>query len=188
MGVWLAVAAVAAVLAGCSSGSKASSNTQVTAAVALPVRTCASGVSGALQHDWKSSSVRVGSVWLYLWGAVHDRGHTGLLPASRFAVASPSKSHGQKMMVIVPAGPPVVVRVVPASLPRLRLDFQLPAPDPSRLASGQVADRFVPCSVGRTYFNGGLLVAGAQCAQLEVSGATQTPVRLVVALGRSHCA
>jgi len=45
-----------------------------------------------------------------------------------------------------------------------------------------------PCSVGRTYFNGGLLVAGAQCAQLEVSGATQTPVRLVVALGRSHCA
>jgi hypothetical protein len=179
---------VAAVLAGCSSASKASSNTKITAAAALPVRTCASGVSGALQHDWKSSSVRVGSVWLYLWGAVHDGGHTGLLPASRFAVASPGESHGAKMMVIVPAGHPVVVRVAPVSLPRLRLDFQLPAPDPSRLASGQAADRFVPCSVGRTYFNGGLLVGGAQCAQLEVSGATQTPVRLVVALGRSHCA
>jgi hypothetical protein len=187
MGVCLALAAVAAVLAGCSSGSMASSNTKVTAA-SLPVRRCASGVSGALQHDWKSSSVHVGSVWLYLWGAVHDGGHTGLLPASRFAVASRSESHGQKMMVIVPAGHPVVVRVAPASLPRLRLDFQLPAPDPSRLASGQAADRFVPCSVGRTYFNGGLLVGGAQCAQLELSGATQTPVRLVVALGRSHCA
>jgi hypothetical protein len=185
--VGLVPVVVAAVLAGCSSGSHPSSNAQVTSA-ALPTRTCGTGVSGALQRGWRSSTIRAGSVWIYFWGAVRNGGHTGVLPASRFAAVSPGEFNGWKTMVIVPAGHSVIVRVASASLPRLRLAFQLPESAPSRLAEGQVADRFVPCSSGRTYFNGGLIVAGAQCARLEVSGRTATPVRLVVALGRHHCA
>lgn len=177
---------VAAVLAGCSSGMHAASSTQGPDAV-LPTRSCATGVSGGLPRGWKSSSLRVGSVWIYLWGAVGNGGRTGLLSASRFAAVSPGEFIGWKTMVIVPAGRPVTVRVTPASLPRLRLEFQLPAQSPSPLSVGQAADRFVPCSSGRTYFNGGLIVAGAQCAELEVSGQTPAPVRLVAALGRHHC-
>jgi hypothetical protein len=186
VGVWVVPVVVAAVLAGCSSGSHALSRTQATGVV-LPTRTCATGVSGALPRGWKSSSVRVGSVWIYLWGAVRTGGHTGLLPASRFAAVSPGEFNGWKTMVIVPAGHSVIVRVARASLPRLRLAFQLPAQAPSRLAEGQVADIFAPCASGRTYFNGGLIVAGAQCARLEVSGQTAAPVPVVAALGRHHC-
>jgi hypothetical protein len=127
-------------------------------------------------------------VWIYLWGAVGNGGHTGLLSASRFAAVSPGEFNGWKTMIIVPAGRPVTVRIARASLPRLRLDFQLPVEPPRRLSDGQVADRFVPCPSGQTFFNGGLIVAGAQCAELEVSGRRPTPARLVAALGRRHCA
>jgi hypothetical protein len=125
----------------------------------VSTRTCATGVSGALQPGWKSSSVRAGSVWIYLWGAVRSGGHTGLLSATRFKAVSPGEFTLWKTMVIVSAGRSVVVRVAPSSMSRLRLAFQLPVSSPSRLADGQVADQFVPCSSGKTYFNGGLIVA-----------------------------
>jgi hypothetical protein len=183
--VWVVPVIVAAALAGCTRGSHTSSSTQRTAA-ALPTRDCATGVSG-VPRDWRRGSLRAGSVWVYLWGAVANDGHTGLLPASRLAAVSSGEFNGWKTMLIVPAGHSVVLRVASASLPRLRLAFQLPLNPPMRLAEGQVAERFVPCPSGRTYFNGGLIVAGAQCAQLEVSGQTPTPVRLVAAFGRRHC-
>ena len=189
--MWRSVA-IGVVLAGlpaaCSSGgSTASSGAAVVTTASIPMRTCATGVSGALPRGWKSSALRAGSAWVYLWGAVQDNGHTGLLVAGRFAPVSPSEFHLWKTMVIAPAGRSVTLRVAPASAGRLRLAFQLPTRDPSRLTEGQMADRFLPCTSGRTYFNGGLIVAGGQCAHLTLSGATPTPVRLVAALGRSHC-
>jgi hypothetical protein len=179
-------AVLAAVLAGCSIGSHTTSSTAKHAA-ALPTRTCDTGVSGTLPRGWKSSSLRAGSVWLYLWGAVRDGGRRGLLSPSRFAAVSPGEFHPWKMMVIVPAGHSVVVRVAPASVRRLRLAFQLPGQDPSGLGNGQVAVRFVPCQQGRTYYNGGVIVAGAQCAEFQVAGPSPTPISLTAAFGRTQC-
>lgn len=187
VGVWAVPVVVATVVAGCSSGSHASSGNRGIGS-AVPTRTCVTGVSGALPRGWRSSSIRAGSVWIYLWGAVRNGGRTGLLPASRFATVSSAEFNPWKTMLIVPAGHAVVVRVARASLPRLRLAFRLPAHAPMRLSEGQVGERFVPCAAGDTYFNGGLVVAGAQCAQLEVSGRTAAPVLVVAALGRPECA
>jgi hypothetical protein len=176
----------ATVLAGCSS-SESQASSSADSRTTLPVRTCSTSVSGALPHGWKRSSVRAGSVWIYLWGAVQNGGRTGLLRASRFAAVSPGMFHEWKTMVVVPAGHSVIVRVAPISVAHLRLAFQLPTHDPTRLAAGQIGDRFVPCAAGRTYFNGGLIVAGAQCAHLEVSGTAPTPLHVIAALGRSRC-
>jgi hypothetical protein len=91
-------------------------------------------------------------------------------------------------MVVAPAGRAVVVRVAPASAARLRLAFRLPQDSPARLAAGQIADRFAPCPAGGpTFYNGGLIVAGAQCAQLQVIVGGRRPVNVVAALGRRRC-
>jgi hypothetical protein len=153
----------------------------------VPTRSCASGVSGGLQHGWQASSIQVGGIWIYLWGAVGDQGHVGLLPARRFAAASPGQYNGWKTMVIVPPGKSVVVRVARMSMARLRLAFQPGETSPMRLAEGQGAEQFVACPMARTYFNGGLIVAGGQCARLDVATAGHVPVKVIAALGRRYC-
>jgi hypothetical protein len=112
--MWRGVAVgvgLAAVVAGCSVGSHSASSGN--AETALPTRTCGTGVSGALPRGWRSSSLRAGSVWLYLWGAVQDDGHRGVLSPSRFAAVSSGQFHPWKMMVIVPAGHSVLCGWLP---------------------------------------------------------------------------
>jgi hypothetical protein len=176
---------LAAVVAGCSVGSHSASSGN--AETALPTRTCGTGVSGALPRGWRSSSLRAGSVWLYLWGAVQDDGHRGVLSPSRFAAVSSGQFHPWKMMVIVPAGHSVTLRVAPASVPRLRLAFELPVQDPSPLRLGQAAVRFVPCPQGETYFNGGVVAGGAQCGEFQVAGPTPEPITVTAAFGEKRC-
>ena len=150
-------------------------------------RSCATGVSAGPLGRWKSSSIRAGRVWIYLWGATSGDGHAGRLAPARFAAPAPGRFVVWKTMIIAPAGGPVVVRVAPSSVRRLRLAFRLPQDSPAPLAAGQIADRFAPCAAGVTFFNGGLIVAGAQCGHLQVSQGGGRPVGVVAALGRRRC-
>jgi hypothetical protein len=89
-------------------------------------------------------------------------------------------------MVVVRAGPPVTLRVAPASTSRLRLAFQ-PGLEGVPLARGSTVQTFIPCPSGATYYNGGLLVAGPQCAHLTVTVGDSRPIPIVAALGRRRC-
>jgi hypothetical protein len=167
-----------AVLAGCSSSASPASSTRPGTSGGLPTRTCATGVSGALPRGWKSSSIRAGfGVDLPLGGSGGSWTHR---PARRVAVQGGVAWRVQRVeddghrACWSPRRSPGVAR---SSLPWLRLAFQLPVSSPSRLADGQVADRFVPCSSGKTYFNGGLIAAGAQCARLEVGADSGSSTR-----------
>ncbi len=190
VGFATAAALSATVISGCAGGSH-SQDVAVpsggSGSLHVPTRTCASGVSGELPHGWQTGGIRINGTWIYLWGAVRDQGHVGLLTAARFTPVSPRRYTEWKTMVIVSAGESVVVRVAPASVIRLRLAFEPGAASPLRLADGQRAERFVACPTTRTYFNGGLVVAGPQCARLDVLTPGGTGTSVVAALGRRKC-
>ena len=178
------VASCALTMAACASLSQTASTHLGEAGP--PPRTCPSAVGSPPPPGWQASSLRAGSAWIYLWGAVADDGHAGRLAASRFPLRG--RYDPTKTMVVVPAGLPVTLRVAAASSAHLRLAFQLEQqPPPVALKSGATLQRFVPCSSGRTYYNGGLLVAGPQCARLTVTIGDRPPVSVVAALGRRHC-
>jgi hypothetical protein len=180
------VLSVAGVLAACNVGGAA--QTAAPQVRSTFTRACDTTVSGALPAGWRSSSLKAGDITLYLWGAVDEDGHRGLLPAHRFAPVSPGRYNGWKMMLIAPAGHAVEISVALASLPRVRLAFELGLGGAARLSDGESRVQLDACP-RRAFYNGGLLVAGAQCARLDVlDRATGRTSHVVAAFGQARCA
>jgi hypothetical protein len=125
--------------AACASLSQTTTSVGTNAASAFPPRACPSSVGSAPPAGWHRGSLRAGTAWIYLWGAVADGGHHGLLAPSLFPARS--RYDPTKTMVVVRAGPPVTLRVAPAhhvygsrSNPAWRVS-RSPADRPSRRSS-----------------------------------------------------
>lgn len=190
---WAFVALVLLAAAACSSsGSHSTGSTAPTSSqgAATYSRVCSQAVGGVLPAAWRESSVVVGSLALYSFGAVADGGGTSSLPARVFM---PLRS--VKMLALVRPGAAVSL-IVPSSERRAVSLAYRPNVLPSTVASGDAVVTFHACPSssgagsgvsGWTQFNGGIVVAGARCATFIVRSQSET-TRLGLAFGCRRCA
>jgi hypothetical protein len=164
------VAAITLALAsGCSSGgddeSKVPTRPAGAAVFGGPARGCADRVEGELRRGWRrEGTVAAGPIaWPYVRATYAEQ------PRSLFA-ARRGRYRGQKALAVVDAAAAVNVKVgarSPASVlydPALFNDSNL-----YRLGDGAKSFTFRACSDEETQFNGGFVVARAQCLLIDVS-------------------
>ncbi len=104
---------------------------------------------------------------------------------------SDGKDPHAKVIAVVRTGEPVTVRVAPAG--QVALEYDLEA-HPRVVAQGDTAVTFMPCRPGKspydaastermTQFNGGFILAGPGCVDLEVQPKGSGPLSRSVAFG-----
>ncbi|MGI8712098.1 MAG: hypothetical protein ACR2NR_02735 [Solirubrobacteraceae bacterium] len=134
----------------------------------LVVRACKTAVYGQLARDWRSSplTVRAGAVsFLY----VRDY---RTAPARQFRGSGSGASRrysGQKVLAVVDRGATATVVISPPDRGQVSLQYQSSIPDPPyRISQGTTAVEFEACPHAATQFNGGFIVAGPVCVQIDV--------------------
>lgn len=140
---------------------------------------CADTVSGQLASGWhspRSGTVVAGPIsWLYL-----------RQNADRVAI---SKSRFVEALAVVEPGRGVTVSIPTGERGRLALDYTDVAPRRRfYLSQGASSVTFRPCAgpAGKTQFEGGFIVARAQCAEVTIQPVgTATRFRRFIPLGRS---
>jgi hypothetical protein len=166
---------------------------------ALPSRPvtvgCRSSVEGQLAADWRSAAagaIIAGPIaWPYLARAASDARHR-LRPVPPSYALWHGLAPALKVLAVVDAGAAVRVSVPPDERARLSLAFTYPSPTPTHdhfpIGDGATDVTFVPCSRaylhGPTQFTGLFIVAGAQCARLDVyPGSARRPIVRQVPFG-----
>jgi len=184
---------VACATAACTHGSAGSAGARPVArsrAAAAYTRGCGQAVGGTLPARWRRSGVVLGSLALYSFGQVTDRGRTSRLVASTL---TPGRE--VKLLALVRPGAVVTLTVPPAERRVISLAYR-PGVIPSAMAGGDAAVTFHACASqpgeqpgfpGWTQFNGGIVVAGARCARLVVASPGSVPASMVLAFGRRSC-
>jgi hypothetical protein len=156
------------------------------------VRSCGSAVRGTLPRDWQRSSAAAGPLALFFFGEVRENGRVSVVSPSRFesVAGSGNRYEPDKVLALVRSGA-VVTLEVPEDQRYLSLLY-----DPKRLggrsfrvADGDRAVTFHSCQGidDPTQFNGGFVVAGARCANLNVVPNGREPTRIVVSFGAGRC-
>ena len=165
----LGLCVLAMVTAACGATSASSTTRSFTAThTTLAVRSCETAVYGQLAHGWRASpeTVRAGDI-SFLYGRSYRNA-----PARQFRGSGPGASvryPGQKLLVVVDRGATVTVEIGLKDRGRASLQYQPASPDPPyRISQGTTAVEFEGCPHASTQFNGGFIVAGARCVQLDV--------------------
>ncbi len=155
--------------AACGATSASSTTRSFTATqTTLAVRSCKTAVYGQLAHGWRSSpeTVRAGDISLLYGRSYRDA------PARQFRGSGSGASlryPSQKLLVVVDRGATVTVEIGLADRGRASLQYQPAIPDPPyRVSQGTTAVEFERCPHASTQFNGGFIVAGARCVELDV--------------------
>jgi hypothetical protein len=134
----------------------------------LALRSCKTAVFGQLAHGWRSSpsTVRAGVV-SFLYGRSYRNA-----PVRQFRGSGSDVSlryPGQKLLVVVDRGATVTVEIGLEDRGRASLQYQPAIPDrPCRVSQGTTAVEFEGCPHASTQFNGGFIVAGPRCVELDV--------------------
>ncbi|HEY7280510.1 MAG TPA: hypothetical protein VID47_02850 [Actinomycetota bacterium] len=165
-------------------------STPPTTAATVALRDCADAVHGSLGSGWRTSSVSAGPI-----------AFVGLAEYRNEAPGNfrhrPGGWGGAKVLAVVTAGRTVTVTVPDAEAGRLALLYSVTSFHDSGLyrpGDGERSVTFRACPPGQTaageggtQFNGGFVVAGAQCATLDVTtdGGPARHVRF--AFGRGAC-
>lgn len=143
---------------------------------------CQNAVYGKLARGWRgkrSGTITVGPIaWVYLRGAGNP--------------AAIHRSHFIQALAVVNPGPDVIVSIPPSERSRLALDYTTVAPRSRFYVSQGVSSvAFQPCprlTHGAGFsrqFDGGFIVAGPQCAEVDVRVAgNPTTMRRDLPLGR----
>jgi hypothetical protein len=149
----------------------------------VPIRGCEASVYGTLPRGWRTTAVIAGPI------AFHDL--LNYTDPARFA-ARDGRWPGQKSLAVVEAGALVTVVVPRDARGRLALHYGVTGTHDNlwAVSEGRSAWRFRACEDRATQFNGVFIVAGPQCATIEVlvEGAS-APVRAAIPFGvpRSSC-
>jgi hypothetical protein len=185
------LALVLMLLTACSFGDVSHRSSGTSRPTAPFIRGCDSSVFGMLARGWRDDALVIGPLaFAYLPSFAS--------PKSRHLFRAPGgRYRGQKVLAIVETGPDVTVRVPAWEQDRLSLLY---GPAGSKLgrfnvSEGESSVRFVPCNRGEspfgtspilqreTQFNGGFIVAGAQCAALDISVGDGASQRVWVSFG-----
>jgi hypothetical protein len=156
------------------------------------VRSCDSAVGGTLPRDWQRSSAVAGPLTLFFFGEVRENGRVSLASPSRFdpVAGSEDRYEPDKVLALVRSG-----AVVTLEVPEDQRDVSL-LYDPERwggrsfrVADGDRAVTFHSCkgSDDPTQFNGGFVVAGPRCANLNVVPSGREPIPIVLSFGAGRC-
>ena len=166
---------VLCVLAGvllASCGGKSDSSTTYSSTrppwFSLAARGCRTAVYGQLARGWRSSplTVRAGAV-SFLYGRSYRKLPARELRGSGSGLAR--RYQGQKVLAVVDRGAIATVVVPQRERGQVSLQYQSSIPDPPyRISQGTTAVKFEACSHASTQFNGGLIVAGPRCVQIDV--------------------
>lgn len=144
---------------------------------------CDHAVYGQLRPGWRSlhaGTVVAGTLaWVYLLGAANP--------------AAINRSHFVESLAVVNPGPDATVFIPRTEAGRLSLDYTSVTPRRRfYVAQGVSSVTFKPCPRGRNYpagfgrqFEGGFIVSGPQCAEVDVHLAGWGPViRRFIPMGR----
>jgi hypothetical protein len=150
------------------------------------VRTCATRVSGALGDDWRDESVIVGSLALVGLSEFSEQPPADFEPRD-------GRYIGTKVLAVVEGGAVVSVVVPEAERKHVSLIYDISKWRSDNLyavSDGDLAVTLDACTETRTtQFNGGFVVAGARCSELDVyNGEHPDPERVVVSFGVGTCA
>jgi hypothetical protein len=155
--------------AACGATSASSTTRSFTATqTTLAVRSCKTAVYGQLAHGWRSSpdTVRAGVI-SFLYGRSYRNA-----PPRQFRESGSGASlryPGQKLLVVVDRGATVTVEIGSEDQGRTSLQYQPAIPDPPyRISQGTTAVEFEGCPHASTQFNGGFIVAGPRCVEVDV--------------------
>lgn len=166
----LVLCVLAMVPAACGATSASSTTTRSFTATetTLAVRSCKTAVYGQLAHGWRSSPETVRSgVISFLYGRSYRHA-----PARQFRGSGSGASlryPGQKLLVVVDRGATVTVEIGLEDRGWASLQYQPAIPDPPyRVSQGTTAVEFEGCPHASTQFNGGFIVAGPRCVELDV--------------------
>ena len=144
--------------------------------------TCQNAVYGQMASGWRSSSkgtlVAGPIAWPYLRELATDSGAPYVAPPASYAPAH-GLAPSVKALVIVNAGATVRVRIPANERARLSLDYtyiqtlrSMNHGEYLRVVDGASQVTFRACArgpgVGPTQFAGGIIVAGAQCARIDI--------------------
>jgi hypothetical protein len=148
-------------------------------AVTTPIRGCEAAVFGTLSRDWRKHAVIAGPLaWLGTEGYARE-------PARRFRERG-SRYLFQKALAIVKAGALVKMVVPEGERDRLALTYGGAghADNLYELSEGESSWKLRACNDTATQFNGGFVVAGAQCAEVDVfvEGRSE-PIRAFIGFG-----
>jgi hypothetical protein len=164
----LVLCVLALVPAACGETSDSSTTRSFTATqTSLTIRSCKTAVYGQLAHDWRSSpqTVRAGVV-SFLYGRSYRDA-----PARQFRGTGSGMSRrypAQKLLVVIDRGAIATVVVALKDRAQVGLQYQPAVADPPyRITQGTTAVEFEACHTS-TQFNGGFIVAGPRCVQLDV--------------------
>jgi hypothetical protein len=157
------------------------------------VRTCDSAVGGTLPRDYERSSAVAGPLTLFFFGQARANGRVSLVPRSQFEPVAGTDDLFEPFKVLAVVRPGAVVALeVPDDEPHVSLlyDPAKLAGAPFRVEDGDRAVTFHACAnAGEpTQFNGGFVVAGARCANLDVISGGRAPVPIVLSFGERRCA
>lgn len=139
---------------------------------------CGRTISGQLPSGWRRRSAGAVVAGPIAWYAVRQN-------ANHVAI---SRSHFVEAIAVVDPQRSVTVSIPPAEQGRLSLDYTSVSPRRRfHLSQGAGSVTFKPCSgpVGQTQFDGGFIVAGPQCAEVEIRPAGEAPLLARFSLGRS---
>jgi hypothetical protein len=132
------------------------------------LRDCSTSVGGDLPSDWRRYTVAAGPLTLYYWNA------STLTNSGAFRARAPGRYEPIKILALV-SGPRTVTLSVPLGERRKVALVYGPVSERRqaiRVSDGRAATTFQGCPFYSdsedTQFNGGFVVAGAQCATFDV--------------------
>jgi hypothetical protein len=146
-----------------------------------PIRGCDTAVFGTLGSDWRRHAVVVGPLaWLGTEGYASE-------PARHFRDRGGGRYLFQKALIVLEPRALVTVVVPVGERGRLALAYggSSPADNLFELSEGEPRWSFRACADAETQFNGGFVVAGAQCAVLDISVQGRAePMQASIGFGR----
>jgi hypothetical protein len=137
---------------------------------AVYVRTCETSVYGAFRTGWERGAVVAGPI------AFVGLGGKGRISAKGLAAADLGPTYVLKLLAVVAAHTRVTVSVDPSESEHVALSYDPSRFDARRIEDAERAVTFAACGGGGTrfgdgrgiQFNGGLIVDGPLCADLDV--------------------
>lgn len=165
-------------------------------------RTCATQPAGvSVPRGYRLSSVTIGPLSLYSFGQIRASGRRSTAPASRFGSVGVDRYRLDRFWAILRPGQWATVSVPATERGVLSLAYDATLwsrggwDGTAHVAQGDASVTFSACPRKEAQghpplivYDGGLIVAGARCAHLEVlARGWRKPRTVVIALGRRRC-